>query len=79
MTLTLVMRNVNSLFEETQIVEFLTIDQVKKKVSLCRASVYKFVETEGFPAPAKVGTAVRWDSDEVEQWMKARLDARAAA
>ena len=59
--------------------EFLTIDQVKQKVALCRASIYKFAAAGQFPKPVKAGpVAVRWSSEEVERWMKERLDARAA-
>ena len=58
--------------------EFLTIREVMGLTKLCKASVYKHAKAGTFPQPAKIGAMARWDAEEIERWMRERLDARAA-
>ena len=59
--------------------EFLTIAEVMSRTKLCKASIYKHARSGQFPKPAKIGAMARWSADEIERWMRERLDARAAA
>lgn len=55
---------------------FLKLSEVVEVTRLQPSTIYKFMASEGFPKPAKLGKATRWPVDEVEAWMESRLAAR---
>ena len=55
--------------------QFLSLPDVLGKVGLCKAMVYRLIQNEKFPAPAKIGRASRWSQAQVDDWMKSKLAA----
>jgi prophage regulatory protein len=52
---------------------------VLQKTGLASSSLYDFIEKGSFPKPVPLSQRrVAWLLDEVEQWMEARISARAA-
>lgn len=52
--------------------ELLTRDEVMSLLKISRASLYKFMEADGFPKPIKLGKTNRWLKGEVSEWLTAR-------
>jgi len=51
--------------------------QVQERVGLSRSELYRLISLQRFPRPVPLGQRVRaWDSDEIEAWIQARIDAR---
>jgi prophage regulatory protein len=58
---------------------FLRLRHVLQKTGLASSSLYDFIEKGSFPKPVPLSQRrVAWLLDEVEAWMQARVDARAA-
>lgn len=51
---------------------FFTIKEVKARVGLSVAMIYRLMQRGTFPRPRKVGTKSLWRSDEVEAWILSR-------
>lgn len=47
----------------------MTMHQLREKLKLSPATIYKFIKTAGFPAPHKFGSASRWKESEVDSWI----------
>ena len=61
------------------VIEFISLPEVSRRVSLGKSAIYKMVRNATFPAPAKLGEkAIRWDSAEIQRWQAERLAERAA-
>lgn len=57
----------------------LRLPQVKERVGLGRSKIYDMIKKGEFPAPIKIAShASGWNSDAVQSWVDARLDAPAA-
>jgi prophage regulatory protein len=55
----------------------LNVNQVSKKTSLGRSSVYAYTAAGKFPASVRIGVGkVGWVEAEVEAWLQARVEAR---
>ena len=52
--------------------KFLKIKEVMEKTGCSKTKIYAMINTHEFPRPYKIGTASRWRSDEVENWIKTR-------
>ncbi len=51
--------------------------QVQERVNLSRSELYRLMALNQFPKSVPLGErAVAWDSDEIEAWIQARIDAR---
>ena len=50
----------------------LPLKEVKARVSLSTATVYRLMQKGTFPKPRKIGTKSLWRSDEVEAWILAQ-------
>ena len=63
----------------SNVIEFISLPEVSRRVSLGKSAIYKMVRNATFPAPAKLGEkAIRWDAAEVHRWQSERLAERAA-
>lgn len=51
-------------------------DETCRKAGFGKTSLYKLMETEGFPRPVQIGTSVRWVESEVDAWIEARIALR---
>lgn len=49
---------------------FYTIDDLITELRLSRATIYRIIKRDGFPAPKKIGKLSRWKRDEVEQYLE---------
>ena len=51
-----------------------TVDQVAEKLTVSRATVWRYVSTDpAFPKPLKLSRGCsRWRADEVDQWLETR-------
>ncbi len=55
----------------------LRLKSVMEMTGMSRSSIYLYVEKGIFPKPIRLGPrAVGWILDEVESWLKTRLDLR---
>jgi prophage regulatory protein len=50
----------------------LPIKEVKARVGLSVAMIYRLMQRGTFPRPRKIGTKSLWRSDEVEAWILAQ-------
>ena len=50
----------------------LPIQEVKARVGLSVAMIYRLMQRGTFPRPRKIGTKSLWRSDEVEAWIMAK-------
>jgi len=52
--------------------KFLKIKEVLEITGCGKTKLYAMIQDNEFPRPYKIGTASRWRSDEVENWIKTR-------
>lgn len=46
------------------------LDEVMRRVGLCKAMIYRLIQKKKFPAPYKVAsTSSRWSEREVKAWI----------
>lgn len=57
---------------DENVISLLSIKDVKARVGLSTATVYRLMQRGTFPRPRKVGTKSLWRSDEVEAWILGR-------
>lgn len=52
--------------------KFLKIKEVTAQTGCGKTKIYAMIKNGEFPQQYKIGTASRWRSDEVENWIKSR-------
>ncbi|KHL68460.1 AlpA family transcriptional regulator [Pseudomonas flexibilis] len=53
----------------------LRLNEVMRRTGFRRAHIYNLMKLDKFPHARRIGLrAVGWDSQEIEQWIAARLD-----
>ena len=54
--------------------QFLSVKEVLEKIGVSRATLYRWIEDEAlnFPQPAKLRKRIFWDSQQLDEWMKAQ-------
>lgn len=52
---------------------YLKLDEVQAIIPLSRASIYRRIKDEGFPAPLKMGTRSLWVRAELEAWLHQKV------
>ena len=58
---------------------FIRLPEVINRIGYKRTSIYEQISEGTFPAPIKLGPrAVAWVSEEIEEWMDARVAERNA-
>lgn len=58
---------------------FLSLNSVRERTGLSKATIYRAMNAGTFPRPVPVGaSAVRWLSNEIEAWMDQRIADRGA-
>lgn len=56
--------------------EFLKIEEVCNQIRIAKSTVYKKINTEGFPKPVKLGPKIAlWRAAEVRAWMEEKIAA----
>jgi excisionase family DNA binding protein len=59
-------------------VDFLiTAERVAERLELSKRTVSRLDASGKLPAPVRIGGSVRWSSEEISQWIKARCPDRA--
>lgn len=49
--------------------KFLSDRQIAERYSVCRSSIWRWINTRNFPRPVKVGeNTTRWELGQVEAW-----------
>ena len=52
---------------------------VEARTGLARSTIYKWISEGGFPSPVRLGgRVVAWRASEIEAWIEAQTEARAA-
>jgi prophage regulatory protein len=55
----------------------LRLPEVRRRVGLSRSEIYRLISLGRFPRGVPLGERIRaWDSDEIQIWIQARIDAR---
>lgn len=49
---------------------YLTLKDVKAKTGLGTSTIYRYMESRGFPKQIKLGEAVRWVESEIDAWAR---------
>lgn len=54
--------------------QFLSVKEVLEKIGVSRATLYRWIDDPAlnFPQPAKLRKRIFWDSQQLEEWMKAQ-------
>ncbi|SDD32753.1 helix-turn-helix transcriptional regulator [Aquimonas voraii] len=61
-------------------VQFLPIRAVVRRLGVCRSTVYRWIEDNGFPKPVSIGpNCARWVAAEVDAWAAGRIAASRSA
>ena len=59
--------------DDNDMVEFLRIASVMRRIGLGRSTIYRLIAEQSFPAPVKLaGRAVGWRRSDLERWSAAR-------
>lgn len=53
---------------------FLRLPAVTALTGLARSTIYKFIQTQNFPEPVKLGRASAWPADAVHTWCRSRIN-----
>lgn len=57
--------------------QIIRVNDVMKITGVSRTTLWRRVRDKGFPPPIKLGpTSVGWVLDEVENWLRERMDER---
>ena len=60
--------------------QLLRLPDVRRTVGLSRSEIYRLISLGKFPRAVPLGERIRaWDADEVQAWVRERIDARKAA
>ena len=60
--------------------QLLRLPAVRGIVGLSRSEIYRLISLGRFPRPCPLGERARaWDADEVQAWIRERIDARKAS
>lgn len=60
--------------------QLLRLPQVREAVGLSRSEIYRLIALHRFPQPIPLGERARaWVADEIEEWVRGRINARKAA
>ncbi|WP_370467825.1 helix-turn-helix transcriptional regulator [Pseudomonas sp. EL_65y_Pfl1_R32] len=49
---------------------FYTINDLVLELRISRATIYRIIKRDGFPAPKKIGKLSRWKCDEVRKYLE---------
>jgi len=61
----------------TTYMTILRLPMVIARVGLSRSTIYKFIESGGFPRPVHLGPrAVGWIESEIDEWIAVRIARR---
>ncbi len=60
------------------VTRLLPLREVISRTSLSRSQIYRLMGRLAFPASVALGSRVSWVESEVEAWVSARVEARAA-
>lgn len=58
--------------------QVIRLARLKQKLAVGQSSIYRWIETEGFPKPIKFGRAAAWIENEVDAWVQKRMAVRDA-
>jgi len=58
--------------------QLLKLEDVTKATGLAESTIYKFMRTQGFPKPIKLGASARWSPEAVEAFIASRQRGTAA-
>ncbi|MBV4509530.1 AlpA family transcriptional regulator [Pseudomonas baetica] len=50
----------------------MTLEDLIKELKLSRATIYRSIKSQGFPAPLKFGKSSRWRKSDVETYFNNR-------
>lgn len=65
--------NVNTMMGD----KLLKLPEVCELVGLKRPTIYKYIKTEGFPKPIKIGSrASRWSYAQIMEWIEKQKNGR---
>ena len=57
--------------------KILRLAAVKEKLSISKATIYRWIQTEEFPAPLHLGPrAVGWSEASIDKWLASRSRVR---
>ena len=60
--------------------KLLRLPHVKEAIGYSRSEIYRLIALGTFPRPVRIGDrAVAWDADEVQAWIRSRIEARKSA
>lgn len=51
----------------------LRIEQVLELIPIGRSSLYRMIDNESFPTPAKLGTVSVWPAQEIRDWKETKF------
>lgn len=58
---------------------FIRLKDLKKRVGLCKASIYQLIAQDLFPRQVKLtpsGRAVGWKTEDIDKWIQSREEAK---
>lgn len=65
--------------ETTATLQLLPLKDVRARVGLSTATIYRMMAASTFPKQRKVGAKSLWRSDEIDAWILAQLTAEPAS
>ncbi|MFN7784363.1 AlpA family phage regulatory protein [uncultured Aquimonas sp.] len=57
-------------------IQFLRMAAVTRRLGVCRSTVYRWIEHNGFPKPVSIGpNCAAWLAEDVDAWAAKRIEA----
>ena len=50
--------------------KLLTIKEITNIIGFKQSTIYKFIKTNSFPKPIKIGRSSRWKLSDINNWLK---------
>ena len=57
-------------------VYLMSLKQVCAAIGFKKTTVYKWINEGTFPPPVRIGSRVRWPSNEIEAWIREHISSR---
>lgn len=59
--------------ETEEVINFLPLNEVKKRTGSSKTAIYKMIQEGSFPKPVKLGAHSVWPDTHIREWQRAKM------